>query len=617
MLEVDRRDLFGPAENMLHVHYQLFKLEEFRDATKHQARDSPKDVQVTLATYFRKLDTLSDDFTLYLWELARNILELAKQKRGSVIVRLVKIIECEERADEKAQAAELAKTSHQDLASEGSKWRLAEGSPRTIKSYRTNFFDKVHESLAERFENHFAKFGDDWSAALDATEFIFSDLALVFDDLVPRFPKKYKVFPFFVLEYHRHVYELLNKMVQHDLDGGTILKLLRFVRDYYASMSNQLGVTEELLEPQLLDGQEQALVEDYLKLVRRKLVEWTTNLMKTESRDFIQRDKAPETDPDGLYGMSAAVIMFQMINQQIDVAADSNQGKLLYHVVSECHRVLKDSQRVWKDLLQSELRKHIENPDEVPEGLVDYVMAVANDNVRSADFTEAIVRRLEPLVDAKYKAQVDDKLNTVMDGFLQVSTFARGILLEVTFNDVRHIFSEMFTAAWYDQELMPLVIATLKDYGKDYQAHLNAYLFEKLADEMLQQFLVLYLEAARSKQAKFRIPQCLDKIQRDVQLAYNFFAKFKTKQELEEQLDVIEAMHTMLASNRQNVLIDYHNLRQSYPDVPLVFVEDLLSRRDDLDKSAFKEIMEKIRAKAKEYEPDMSAPPTIFSKMKW
>ncbi|RUP48663.1 exocyst complex component Sec6-domain-containing protein [Jimgerdemannia flammicorona] len=617
MFDEDHRDIFGPAENMLHVHYQLFKLEEFRDATLHQARGSSPDVIINLKTYFRKLDVLSDDFTHYLWDLGRNALELVKRKRGSVIVRLVKIIECEERADEKAQAAEQARTSHQELASEGSKWRLAEGSPRTIKSYRVQFFDVLHESLTERFDRRFAEFGDDWSAALDATDFIFSDLTLVFDELVPKFPKKYKIFPFFVLEYHRHVYEQLNQMIQQDLDAGTILKLLRFVRDYYASMSSQLGVTEELLEPKLLDGQEQALVEDYLKLVRRKLVEWTTNLMNTESRDFIERDKPPEHDSDGHYGMTAAVIMFQMINQQIDVAVESNQGKLLYHVVSECHRVLKDSQRVWKELLGSELRKQIERPDEVPEGFVDYVMAVANDNVRSADFTEAIVHRLENLVDAKYKAQVDEKLNTVMDGFLQVSTFARGILLDVTFNDVRPIFGQMFCPAWYDEELMPLVIATLKDYCKDYQQHLNGYLFGRLVDEMLERFLVLYLEAARSKQAKFRMPQCLDKIRSDVRLAYNFFVKFKAKDELETQLDVIENVHTMLESNRRSIFLDYHSFRQAYPDVPLVFVEDLLARRDDLDKSGFKEIMEGIRAKAKEYEPDMSAPPTVFSKMKW
>ncbi|KAI9492343.1 exocyst complex component Sec6-domain-containing protein [Zychaea mexicana] len=444
-----QEDIFMYDSPLLHVHYHLFKLEEFRDQTMHQARDSPHDVIITLKTYFRRLDVLSDDFTQYLWELSRNLLILVDRDCGTTIVKLAKIIELEEKADEKALAARQAQTSHQDL--QGQKgWRLAEGNPRTIKSYRVEFFEQLHQSLLERFEEQLAPFkeAEDWMGALDATDFIFNDLELVFDEIVPKFPKKYKIFPYFVLEYHRHTYDFLNHMVNQNLDAGTILRLLRFVRDYYSTMSTRLGVTEELLEPQLLDGQEQSLVDEYLSLVRSRLVEWTSNLMSAESRDFVQRNQPPDMTSDGQYGMTGAVDMFQIINQQIDVAADANQGKLLYLVVNECHKVMKDSQSFWKRLLASETRKQLEEPEQAPEGFVEYVMAMSNDQIKCADFAEEILNRIIPLVEGKYKAQVQDKLTTAVDGYMQIAASGREALLEVTFNDVKPVFHELFTPRW-------------------------------------------------------------------------------------------------------------------------------------------------------------------------
>ncbi|KAI8985957.1 exocyst complex component Sec6-domain-containing protein [Pilobolus umbonatus] len=612
-----QRDIFQPHDTLLHVHYHLFKLEEFRDKTMHQARDSPHDVVITLKTYFRRVDVLSDDFTQHLWLLARNLIPLVENSCGATIVKLVKIIECEELADEKALAAKQAQTNHHDLQGH-KKWRLAEGNPRNIKSYRVEFYEQLHQSILEHFDDEFGPYKEnqDWQGALDASEFIFNELELVQDHIVPKFPKKYKIFPYFVLEYHRHTYDLLNQMVLQDLDAGTILRLLRFVREYYGTMSTRLGVTEELLEPQLLDGQEQLLVDEYLKLVRRKLVEWTTTLMTSESREFVNRENPPDMAPDGQYGLSGAVDLFQIINQQIDVASDANQGKLLYLVVSECGKVMKDSQSFWKKLLHNELQRQLEHPDDVPEGFVEYVMALANDQIKCSEFTRDILIRIPSIVDANYKTQVEDKLSGAIDGYLQIASIAREALLEVTFADLTPVFNDLFTARWYEQPLVPSIIETFKDYCNDFN-HLNKKIFDRLIHDILDRFLMLYIEAMRHKNAKFHMDTCLECIQSDVRLSFNFFAKYTSTDEMADKFDVIEKVHTLLESNRRMIFVDYYNLRQAYPDVPLAFIENILSKRDDLDKSALKDIIEGIKAKAREYEPDANTPPTIFSRIKW
>ena len=98
--------------------------------------------------------------------------------------------------------------------------------------------------------------------------------------------------------------------------------------------------TPELLEPPLLGGNEQSLIDDYLKLIVKKLDEWSANLMKTELAEFTSRAEPPELDADGQYGMQGAVILFQMVNQQVDAAMESGQGMILARVISETNRVM-------------------------------------------------------------------------------------------------------------------------------------------------------------------------------------------------------------------------------------------------------------------------------------
>ncbi|KAG0276559.1 SNARE-binding exocyst subunit S6, partial [Linnemannia gamsii] len=342
MMRDDMKNIHGPAPNLLLVHYQLYKLENLRNTTMHMAKDEPLDVKVTLKQYFGRLDQVIEEFEEYLWELSRNMIHLIKNKQGSVIVRLIKIIESEEAADAKSVSTKTERrASYQGLGN-----KKADKPAREAKSLRSKFFDVLHDEVSRKFNILMERVDKEPIECLEATEFVFPDLALVYDDLVPRSPSNYKIFPFFVLEYHRHVYELANKIVTSpELDGGRILHLLRWVREYYASMNHQLGVTEELLEPQLLDGNEQGLLDEYLKLVRTNLVKWTNNMMNTASNEFTERTAAPATDSDKLYHMQTASLMFEMVNQQVSLAADSQQSTVMEQVIKECIQVMKDYQQ--------------------------------------------------------------------------------------------------------------------------------------------------------------------------------------------------------------------------------------------------------------------------------
>ena len=103
MLATDSQELIGPAPNLLHIHFQINRLEAFRNQTMHQAKQASAASRQKLVRVFERLSQLIVDFETYLMDLARNILPLVRAGYPDVVVKLVKIAEFEGREDEKVR----------------------------------------------------------------------------------------------------------------------------------------------------------------------------------------------------------------------------------------------------------------------------------------------------------------------------------------------------------------------------------------------------------------------------------------------------------------------------------------------------------------------------------
>jgi hypothetical protein len=103
MLATDSQELVGPAPNLLSIHFQINRLEAFRNQTMHQAKQASAASRQKLVRVFERLSQLIVDFETYLMELARNILPLVRAGSPDVVVKLIKIAEFEGREDEKVR----------------------------------------------------------------------------------------------------------------------------------------------------------------------------------------------------------------------------------------------------------------------------------------------------------------------------------------------------------------------------------------------------------------------------------------------------------------------------------------------------------------------------------
>jgi len=196
-------------------------------------------------------------------------------------------------------------------------------------------------------------------------------------------------------------------------------------------------------------------------------------------------------------------------------------------------------------------------------------MAPANDQVKSADYAEALSARLEPLVSETYRVTINERLNDAIDGYLDVAKKCTQTLIDTISNDLRPATKQLFQGPWYDGMIVQIV-ETMRDYMSDYQTYLNGSLLELLVEDLLDAFLVTYLTALANTQ-KLRMPAATERTRQDVAEAFKFFSTLKPT--------------------------------LSFAKVPgpnLGFVECLMKARGDLDRSSVNEVMDSIKRKVKD-----------------
>ena len=614
-LAEDQADRDQTSPNLLNMHFQLSKLLDFRDAALQQSKKARKDVQDTLRRYFVPLEKFSVEFETYLMTLSSILLETLRSGDPSLVVRIAKIVYVEEVADTKARTLQNAQNSQKA----GKKFNAIAGDSRTPRDYKAKFLQAIEDAIAEDFKGCSEAF-EDPSELLENLDWIFQDLVLVQGELTRRTPAEWKIFDVFLEMYHKNTYALLNRLLAQNPDGATILKLLEWVKLYSSTMKADLEVDVKNLSPKLLDGKDNELIEDYLQLIVKKLDEWMAKLEQTEMASFVERTEAPEMSPEGIYGMQGAVIMFQMVSQQIDVAADSGQGRVLASVVGECVRAMGETQQHWLAVINTEVEKvekynpnaKVEMPEPTP-GLPDYIIALANDQIRSADYCESISSRIAPLVSAKYKKPIVDGLSAATDGFLDLAKSCLTGFIRIIYNDVKSVFQALFTKEWYTNDQMSLIVQTMNEYIQDCREHLNDVLLDLFLDELLDWFLIEYISAMTSnKKAVFK-HAALEQIPVEIGLAFNLFHENMEMTQLQARFDILELIIAFLQADLATIQQDWTALKDTCWDAKPAIVEGILERREDVPKKEAKAMMQELLKVDVSVDPRQ---PTILSRVR-
>jgi len=606
VLERHQRDLLGPAPDLLLLHYRISGWESFRNETLRTVAADTTGAREELEALFMPLDTLITAFEKYLFALGTRVLDLVRAGRPSVVVRLVKIMERENREDEKAAAIRLAKKANLEGAA---RFQSIVTTGRVIKLYRLRFQETIQNAVRNRLEAVWNQYvGNAAGGAgpldfLDNVNWLFTELEMVRTMLVPLFPADFNVYKTYVQAYHRGLRGVLMDHVLHEeVDASTLLALYRYAQEYRGRLLNEsTGIEESWLEPSLLDGREQTIIGDYQGLILRKIVEWTATLMHDEITAFVLRDKPPEENANGMYLLSSAVILFRIINQQVDTALHAGDAEVLVRVVDHACLVLRNCQTSWLQTVQQEFKRQTDarRADEVPGGLVEYLIALANDQLASADHAQELLHRLESLVADKYKAHVRETVDNTLNGFLDVSKHCTQLLVELVLYDLRPAFRDLFTfPAWYVEGTTATIVETVRDYASDYAARLDPNLFDVLSDDLFTRVLTAYLTSLR-RAARLRMPKAADRVRTDASELSGLFLTMRPAEEVQQRMEVLNMIHAILSSSPTMVFLPYWTFAKAHgPN--LAFFEALLRARDDMEKADVASLVDSARRKVKQ-----------------
>src|SRR6185312_1876966 len=79
---------------------------------------------------------------------------------------------------------------------------------RPVKNYKSKFMNVLKKAVAERFSAVLVDTADA-SAVFDKLDKCLKDLAIIQRFLEPCFPQRYHIMDFFIVEYHRNVYDTI------------------------------------------------------------------------------------------------------------------------------------------------------------------------------------------------------------------------------------------------------------------------------------------------------------------------------------------------------------------------------------------------------------------------
>lgn len=591
-------DVENPMPNLLPAHFLLSELRRVREeAAAHlDAKDVTSDTRVTVRKLYEPLDAVTAQFDANIWAIAEDILEPLRCGNRSLVVRAAKIVEAEEKHDFIMQ--------------------VRGGRAKPESAYLQRFFGAIETSIAQQFDNCMAEFRPDTSPSelLENLGFGNSELVCAQTDLAPCCPQRWQIFHKFVQWYHRGVHRALNAIMKFEPPAAVLLQTLRFVKQYYATMNQAFHIsrkaTPELLQPPLLDGKEQELYSDYLAMIVAKLKEWYGNIWDVEKKEFLEGALHPEYHANGV-GLESHTTITKLINQQLDVAAESGQAKVIAGCVDACCEVVELRQRQWIELMQFTTRKELRGDPDAPKGLYEYIFVVANDQDRAYAFIEQLAPKWSEPVPLKYQSQILTRFEEAKEGFQNVTKECFLCNLRIIFSDTAPAFDEIFQAeTWYSGATIKAICDTFADFVEDARKLLMPDLFEiflgKLCTDTILHYLRAMLVPPTARPKKLNMPRGKQRIIADAKTLFEFFTRpdyaldpdtvTKVFYVFDLFCDVQDAPFSELPAL-------FRELRTNERDAPVDLFEAMLSLRLDVDQKVLRQLMSEVRAVAVHAEP--------------
>lgn len=579
---------------LLLAHRGLADLEASRDQLmfelhKQGGGSNSSDAQL-LQGYFSEVSKLSEALGKQLWLILQRTL-ITVRRDPTIIVAALRIIEREERTDD-------AWLKRKDITG-----FCPIGRPKRWKEKCMNILSDAIETklegcqLEQRAENKM------W--LVRHLEIIrrntIDDLKVIKELCGPCFPPHYQIVKNYVKMYHTAISQHLLRLVEDPgLEGNEIVSLLSWIGGYYGPelMGHPgLAIEEGELGPLLSAEFVEQLEEAYLMTMRSNVKDWLAKSIDAERKDWSTSEKPPDADASGHYNTHMAMIVFQMIEQNLQVATGIGDGTLL-KVVNLFLEELCLFATTYSGELQIYHDKHLEDRKQPPFYL-HYMIANINGCATLADLAKTSL--------AKYlKSDSPSGAASAPVKAYQKISEEQGLLYlkEEVFTDIEQSVSNLITRSWLESDVhIETICITIEDYCEDL-VHLRRPFFAQLMAMIYEQLIIAYVRQLVSPSRKIKFdPQNYkerktagEKIVKDSDHLYKTFKKLQKEGEqlqTEQLREVLPALAEVIKMQDTTLMsLEISGILHKFPDIKDDHIINLLQLRGDTSRAEAKQMMD-------------------------
>ncbi|XP_072042322.1 exocyst complex component 3-like isoform X2 [Amphiura filiformis] len=575
---VKKTERFIEEEKLLLAHKGLMELESSRDDLLYELHKHPSENpsdDYLLKNYFADVDQLSDQLFKHIKVVLQRLLNCAREN-PALLVTALRIIEREERIDKKMSDREKMAGFH------------APGRP---KEWRKRALSEMKKVALVRFEgSQLEDRTEDKMWLVRHLELVrqnaVGDLTTVKHLCVPCFPPDYYIFQYFINMYQDCLATHLQDIINAELEHNEIIYLLTWLTEYEGSSmlgDPNLAIDVSKIPPLLPNQDVDNLQQQYMRTLTTNIQTWMSNALDTDVKDW-HRDTEPESDGEGFFRTQLPVIIFQMIEQNLQVSNQISKD-LTTKVVLLCVEELQAFVETYRSIIRDYKFKHLQDRSE-PKFYFQYMVAIVNNFHSFNDFTRQLERKHLGLPAEEEGTTI---FHGLMDSFNRLAGDCMGDLLNEMFMDLEPHLIQLLTRPWFQIHGSPAidtVCITIEDYYRDF-LHLRKDFFGKLLQELEVRVITAYLKALVDRRMTFKSYEerkaAAEKIAREAEQMERLFERLspvKSDPSPTEAIltltEVVKLMDTSLIS------LEISTLVHKYPDIRNDHLCNLLVLRGDI-----------------------------------